>query len=340
MIELKAITEKDTWEKFIAGSPSATSFFQSWNWGEAEKSQGHNIHRLGFYDGEDLMGIGSAIEVDARRGKYLHFRNGPVLDWNEIETAKDSLVQIQKYSRELRRDFIRVSPLVLPGSIAEHLLKKEGYVDSQMHDVDAEVTWMLDLSQSEEEILSGMRKHNRYYIRKAEKAGVEIIKSKDIKDLSHFWSVYEDTFKRQGWTAYSFEYISNEFKKFAEDDQAQLFLAKYQGKYIAAAIFIYYQQQAYYHHSGSLTEFKNVTAPYLIQWESIREAKKRGMKLYNFFGISREDNPKHPWYGLTFFKKGFGGFEHRWIHAKDKPLKLKYWVTNYYERLERIRRGY
>ena len=117
-------------------------------------------------------------------------------------------------------------------------------------------------------------------------------------------------------------------------------MAKYQGKYIAAAIFIYYQQQAYYHHSGSLTEFKNVTAPYLIQWESIREAKKRGMKLYNFFGISREDNPKHPWYGLTFFKKGFGGFEHRWIHAKDKPLKLKYWVTNYYERLERIRRGY
>ncbi|MFQ5492913.1 MAG: lipid II:glycine glycyltransferase FemX [Candidatus Dojkabacteria bacterium] len=340
MIEQEKITDKHIWEEFITSSGLPTSFFQSWNWGEFEKERGSKIHRLGFYDAGDLIGIGLAIETDAKRGRYLHFRNGPVINWKDDFSAHEIMGHIYKYGKKEGVDFIRISPLVEPGAIGQFVIKGSNYTESQMHDVDAEITWMLDLTQPLGKIQENMRKNTRYYIRKAERDGVEITSTTDVKYLNDFWKIYQDTVKRQKWTAYSFDYIRTEFERFSRDNQAKLYLAKYKGAFIAGAIFIYHNNQAYYHHSGSLTKYRKLSAPYLLQWESIKDAKKRGLKLYNFFGIARDDNPNHPWHGLTFFKKGFGGCEQRWIHAKDLPLKFRYWLTNFYERLERKKRGY
>ena len=134
--------------------------------------------------------------------------------------------------------------------------------------------------------------------------------------------------------------MKREYEIFAKDDQIAIFLAEYQGVVIAASLFIYYGDTVYYHHSGSLTEYQKIPASYLIQWKSIQESKRRKFANYNFFGIAREDNPNHPWYGLSFFKKGFGGREQRWIHAQDLAIKPKYWLTYFYEFFERRSRGY
>jgi lipid II:glycine glycyltransferase (peptidoglycan interpeptide bridge formation enzyme) len=220
-------------------------------------------------------------------------------------------------------------------------LLDSGFKYCQMHDVDAEITWTLDLTKDEELIIKEMRDSTRYLIRKGQKTkDLEIIKSSDANDLKYFWEIYQDTVKRQKWHAYSYEYIKEEFLEYVKNGKALLFLAKYQGKYIASSIFLYEFGQTFYHHSGSLSEFKKIPAMYLLHWESILEAKRRGCNKYNFFGIAGDDDPKHPWAGLTLFKKGFGGEKHEMIHALDYPITKKYWVTYYYEKLERKFRGY
>ena len=79
---------------------------------------------------------------------------------------------------------------------------------------------------------------------------------------------------------------------------------------------------------------------YLLHWESIKYAKKKGFLIYNFFGIARDNDPKNPWFGFTLFKKGFGGYQREWVHALDLPLKRRYWLTHFFEMLERKRKGY
>lgn len=346
-LHLKEISDKHVWENFHLNggelSPQ-TSFFQSWNWGEFEKSLGKDVYFLGVVDldGDQTkpLAISLATVVKAKRGNFLHLRNGPVARWDNPEIAREIIDLFRDFAAKKNLVFMRVSPLVQKDSEAAKLLKSLKFVDSQMHDVDAEITWMLDLTKPDQEILDGMRKNTRYYIRRAAKDGVEIIQTQDPTMLKEFFPIYLDTIKRQQWNAYPTDYIQKEFEQFVKDDMCKLFLAKYDHKYIAGAMFIYFNGQAYYHHSGSLTEFNKIPAQYLLQWESIIEAKRRNLKTYNFFGIAKDDDPNHPWSGLTFFKKGFGGYQQNWMHAQDLPLKPQYWLTHYYEKFERKRRGY
>ncbi|MBD3280291.1 peptidoglycan bridge formation glycyltransferase FemA/FemB family protein [Candidatus Dojkabacteria bacterium] len=353
MYKISRISTEEEWEKFIFkhasfenGSTSPASFIQSWNWGEFLVKQGQKTYRLGIYEvsksnnKENLVGVALGTKIEAKRGKYLHFRHGPVIDWENETLVKFILDELKAMAREEEVWFVRISPLI----------KKMGSslnsnsISSPTHDVDSEKTWVLDLNKSEKTLLSEMRKNTRYSIRKANKEGVKIFQTQDSKHLKAFWKILQDTVKRQDWHAYSFDYIKDEFETFVNEDQNALFLAEYKGNYIAAAIFNFYNGQSVYHHSGSLTEYRKIPASYLIQWEAIKEAKKRGMKKHNFWGLPLDENDKlrqnHPWTGLGLFKTGFGGQAERWVHARDIPVSWKYWLTNTYERIEKRRRGY
>lgn len=345
MFETKEINTKKTWDEFLENhankDASATSFIQSWNWSEFLQKQGQKIYRLGFFKDDKLIGLALGTKVCARRGKYLHFRHGPVIDWSDSSLSEFVLNELKKYAKIEKVWFVRISPLIKDKKIIQNHVRA---FHSQMHGVDAEETWVLELKKSEEELLQQMRKNTRYSIRKAEKEGVEIIKTKDSKYLEEFWQIFQDTVKRHKWNAYTYDYIKDEFEIFAKDDQNMLFLAKYQGKYIAAAIFNFYLNQSVYHHSGSLSEFQKIPASYLIQWEAIKEAKRRGLKKHNFWGVPLDQNSEldksHPWSGLGLFKVGFGGHAEEWIHAQDIPVSPLYWLTHFYEKLERKKKGY
>ena len=70
----------------------------------------------------------------------------------------------------------------------------------------------------------------------------------------------------------------------------------------------------------------------------IQEAKRRGCKVYNFWGIVRDNQTHHPWYGLSQFKKGFGGAVESYVKAQDFVLSPRYWLTYGIETLRRIGR--
>lgn len=342
MSEIKEITSALEWEHLLDVLGGSISFFQSFTWGELEQDRGGQVFRFAFYSGARPVAAAQAVLVPAKRGKYLHVRNGPTFAQGISETELATVLNALKAkAKELRCDFLRISPLVENNPVEAGKYRKQGGVYSQMHDVDAEVTWLLNLKQDSEAILKDMRDSHRYLIRKALKmAEVEIEITTDPERLKDFWPIYEETFKRQGWTAYNFDYLKKEFEAFNKSGQIRLFLAKYQDKYIAGSLFIYYRGQVFYHHSGSLTKFRNIPATYKIHWESILLAQQLGFSEYNFFGIARDDSPNHPWAGLTQFKKGFGGHKREWLHALDFRINLKYWLTHYYEKLERKQRGY
>lgn len=338
MLKIQEITNKKNWEDFIHEvSYGFPPFFQTWNWGEVQKKLGITIWRLGIYTSNQIVGVVSVTLVDAKRGKYLHLRHGPVLKEYKKEYVDFLLQFLTEKGKKNNISFIRLSPLI-DEKLGEAIFSPTQFRNAQIHRMDAEVCWVLPLEPSEEEILKGMRKSHRYLIKKSLSSGVKIERTKNLNKFKDFLPLYTKLAHRKHFVAHSG--VKEELEIFSKDDQAELFLAYFEGKVIAGALIDYVEGMAIYRHSASDEAYKYIPAMYLLQWEVIKFAKKKGMKSYNFWGIAPSDKKRHPWQGITLFKTGFGGYMMEFMHAKDYILSWKYWPIYALEWITKLKKGY
>ncbi len=329
---IKIITNKNEWEN-IVDTVSPNALFQRFDWGEVQRMCGVHTFRFGYFERNTVIGIALAIVVCAKRGNFLHIRHGPVItSWN-TDMFEFVLAHLKKIARENNCVCIRISPCVENTETYKNIFSSCGGKPAAIHAMDAEYSWVLPLDDTEEHILANMRKTTRYEIRRAPKLGVTIEKTTDPKSLSVFFDLYNKTAIRHGFVEHTS--IKEEFNVFAANGNALHIIGRIDGEPIASAIILFAGCEAIYHHGAS--ELSSAPASYLVQWEAILEAKKRGMKTYNFWGIAPTENHHHPWYGLTQFKKGFGGQVRSFIHAYDFPLSLKY---RFFRGVEWIRKHY
>jgi len=332
---ITSMTSAKNWDDFVLQyAPSA--LFQSWLWGEVQVKMSQKFWRFGLYDDKKLVGVFAILKVSARRGTFFHVRHGPVFSSQRREYWEEFLRFVKDLAKKENAWFVRISPLIDDSNENHLLLKSFGMQPAAIHAMDAELCWVLDIQRLKEELLVGMRKTTRYEVRQAEKLGVKVIHSTDAKDLASFFLLYQVTSTRQGFVPH--QGIGEEFEIYALQKKALLLLGQYEGKILAGAVILFYGNQAFYHHGASLVT--KIPVSYLVQWEAIQEAQKRGMKVYNFWGIAPEDKPNHPWRGITLFKKGFGGREIKYIHAHDLPISPWYPFSRSVETIRRIRKGY
>lgn len=339
-MDIREITDKESWENFVIQSDT-DSFLHSWNWGEFNKNTDEKIWRIGFFEKKNLAAVALIIRVKAKRGTFLFVPHGPVVAENQdkkkiIEELKSYLIKLGK---EENAAFIRISPVFHKSEENTGIFRELGFKDAPIHMMHPETTWILDIDKDEEKLMSEMKKNHRNLIRRAEKDGVTIIQNDSEEALKAFYDIHMETVERHHFIPFSYDYIKTELESFKKDNQIKIFNAKYQDKIISSAIIVFYGNEAFYHHGASSSEYSKVPSSYLALWEAILCAKKRGLKKFNFYGIV-EDNPKHPWYGLSHFKKGFGGYETNLVHCQDYPLNWKYNFTYIVETIRKIKRGY
>ena len=268
--QLKEISSQKLWESFVL-SHSPHALFQSWQWGEIEKKSGSSVIRYGIYDDEKLLGVAQLFIVHAKRGRYVHIRQGPIFTQLSQTTLLKCLSLFSDIARKEHAVFIRMSPMIEDTDEHRKILHDCGLIRSPIHEVDAERCWVLDISQSEELILQGMRKTTRYEIRRGQKMDIKVKMAVSPHDVSEFISLYKETSKRHGFVSHGS--IVEEFEYFASRDEAILLLGYVDQTLIAGAMIVFYGGQAIYHHGASLPS--KVPVSYMLQWQAIKEAKKR-----------------------------------------------------------------
>jgi len=339
MINTEEINNKDLWESFVDEIESH-SFLQSWQWGEFNKSNGQKVYRLGFYEAGDLIGVAQVIFIAAKRGSFFLVPHGPLIKNNDgyEPCVKELLRALENFNEYKKCSFVRVCSLLLDTEENRAMFKNIGFRNAPIHQ-HPELSWMIDIEKDEEEILKEMRKTTRHAIRKGEKDGVKITLSNNKDDLGKFWTLYEETVKRQHFTPFSKRYLEKEFDAFSENDRILLGFAEWQEKIVSGAFIVFSKDGAYYHHGASL-HTGNTPTSQLLQWNLILNAKKRGCKYYNFWGIAPENKDKHPWAGISVFKKGFGGFAEAYVPAQDYIITKKYWLNYIVEKIRKWKRGF
>jgi len=326
-ITVREIVDRREWESFLERHGEA-NFLQSWYWGEFHRVLNKNIYRTGFFEKGTLIGVILSIIEPAKRGKYLTVPGGPIIDWRNKTLINSFTQQIKQLAKENNCVFIRVRPQLKSDDFSKNLFKNLGFIKAPMH-LHAELTSQLDIAKTEEELMMQMRKGTRYEIKKGIKEGIRISASKDEKDIKKFYDLQIETAKRQGFVPFSYKFLYEQFKVFAQNEDALLYKAEFQKKLLAQAFIIFYGKEAVYHYGASTDEGRHHPGAYLIQWEAIREAKKRGIERYNFWGVAPENNQNHRFSGLSLFKRGFGGEDFEYLHAQDLIINYPRYILNF-----------
>lgn len=164
---------------------------------------------------------------------------------------------------------------------------------------------IIDLSKSEQDILWEMKPKGRYNIKLAKRKEVKVkIVEKTKENIEIFYHLMKETTKRDNFFWNTLTYYDFFLKSIKN---SELIFAYKEDKVIASWIFIFDKEVSIYYYwaSSSDKKYRNLMAPYLLQWEAIKLAKQKDSKMYDFLWIANPWDKKSPLIWVTNFKLKF-----------------------------------
>lgn len=333
-LTIRDMTDQTVWNDFVSSHPEA-NFLQSWQWGEFHASRGRHIVRRGVYDGEKLLGVYTGHVEPARRGKHLQIVGGPIIDWSNKKAVSALFADIRTYAASEKCVYVRIRPQLEDSPEARKIFAGQGLKKAPMY-LSVELAGVLDLTKSEDEILTGMKKRLRLALRKAAKNEVTIETSSNPKDVHEFYRIQLETAGRHKFVAFSEDFLTKQFEAFAPTGNVVLYTAKLGDEILAQNFMIFYGNEASYHYGVSTELGTKLSGAPLLHMQAMRDARERGITRYNFWGIVDEDDTKHRFYGVSFFKRGFGVTELRYLPAHDLVISPAAYLKTF--AIETVRR--
>jgi len=185
---------------------------------------------------------------------------------------------------------------------------------------------LLDLTNTEENILANFKSKTRYNIGYAEKNNVEVLIANLDSDFDNFWDLLDSTAKRQHYFIRSKDFYYKAWKTFKDAGCGEILIAKYKGEVLGSWFLSFYKGVGNYMYGGSSTTHQNLQASSLLAYKSIKLAKERGATVFDFWGSDKDlSNSNSKFYGVTRFKLGFGGEIIEYMDSYDFVVNKSYY---------------
>lgn len=302
-------------------------FLQTKPWADFQAGEGNEI----FHEKSENFEF-YAIKKQNSLGNYLFLPYGPALA--DKKSLKTALSALKKLAEEQNSIFIRLEPTIF---FKNDEMKKLGL--KKTNHVEPEHTWVLDLTQTEEEIFGAMETSKVRFFRNCGKKGLSIRTSHDPADFEILWKLLTEVAANDGFQTFDKKYLKNQMNF----PFTTLYIVDLEedGKKIPIAASMMYDdnETRYYAHSGADYEHRKFRAGIILLMQAILDAKAAGRKNFDFWGVTTSENPKHPWYGFTQFKKSFGGHLVTFTGTYDLPVnKSKYRLYSLLRPINKLKR--
>ena len=311
------------WNQYIQKHPNV-HLLQTGEWGELKTAFGWKPARI--VNGE------AGVQILYRKlplGFTIGYIPKAAVSGQQSAFSQDLWREIDSVCKRNRAIFLKLEPDAWEdnSSITNYELR------ISPHNIQPPRTLIVDIKDSEEQILARMKQKTRYNIRLAEKKGVTVRAWKDIESFHRMMLV---TGGRDGFGVHSLEYYKRAYRFMHPNEMCEILVAEFEGKPLAALFVARNGNRAYYLYGASTDEERNRMPTYLLQWEAIKWAKVRGCDEYDLWGVPDEDEAtleanfetRHDGlWGVYRFKRGFGGQLKRAAQALDRVYNpALYWV--------------
>jgi lipid II:glycine glycyltransferase (peptidoglycan interpeptide bridge formation enzyme) len=328
---------------------------QTWQWGELKAHFGWKPFFRVWGNDSDPDAAALVLERSIKLAglstglRVLYVPKGPLLkNWADQHLVQKVLLDLEDFAREKGAIFIKIDPDVVLGSgipdTKGDLVNPTGMgvrdilSDRGWHYSDEQIqfrnTVVIDLTPSEDELLSNMKQKTRYNIRLAKRKGV-IIRFGTISDFDMLYQMYLETSLRDDFVIREPAYYKKVWGIFSNNSpedhisstlpSCEPIIAEVNGMPVAAVVIFRFAGTAYYMHGMSFPVHRNKMPNYLLQWAAMRRSKEAGCERYDLWGAPEVFGERDPLWGVFRFKQGLAGEVVRTIGAYDYPVREIYY---------------
>lgn len=305
--ELQRCNDREKWDEYVLANGGHP--LQLWSWGQVKTGHGWVAERLWAYRGDEVV---AAAQVLVRRLPFP-FRSFAYIPRGPIYSAAGPDIEelfLKKVEDSVKREHRPVALSVEPDAI--EFDKPEGWVRSTNKILSAE-TILLNISQSESDLLANMAKKTRQYIRKSD-ADVTIRQAKTSDDILACLDLYRQTAARAGFNLHENQYYLDVFAQMR--DHSPVFIA-YEGEQAVSFLWLAISESTAYELYGGMNDRgQELRANYALKWHAIKKVKEWGLKNYDFGGMVAG--------GVSNFKQGWSSHETVFAGTFDRPLSPFY----------------
>lgn len=175
--------------------------------------------------------------------------------------------------------------------------------------------------RSLEDIHRGLNQQWRRNIKKAEKAGVSVVRG-GYEELPAFYELYAETAERDRFLPRPLSYFQRMWSALTAEhpDRMRLYLARHEGDVLAAATMLTVGDHVWYSYGASTSRRREVQPNNAMQWRMMADAHELGAAVYDFRGITDTLEESNHLLGLLRFKAGAGGEAVEYLGEWDFPL--------------------
>lgn len=165
------------------------------------------------------------------------------------------------------------------------------------------LNYLVDLTQSEDELWRRISRSGRRSIRVAEKKGVQIEDVINPEQVSEAYAILRAIYSRVNVPLPDQSLFEAAFRELHPKGMLKLTLARIDGRAIATVFNLIYKDKLYSWYGGSKRTIEPYFAIELLDWNAMRWAKEQGIGVFDFGGAGKPEES----YGPRDYKAKFGG---------------------------------
>ncbi|MCL2451271.1 aminoacyltransferase [Candidatus Saccharibacteria bacterium] len=306
---IREIKDQTEWDKLLTeqgGHP-----LQLWAWGELKQAHGSwTPYRLAIEQNHEFIG---GAQILARKlskpfGRMFYIPRGPFCAKNN---RGEILQELTNWAKNRGGIELKIEP-----DWAEAEQWPAGWRRSKNRILVSQ-TAIIDLSRSQDEIMSRAAKKTRQYIRGSASAGVTVRRVTAKKDIAKCLEIYHSTAKRNKFGLHEDSYYYD-LARLAGDSNL-IYLAEKDGQPLSFLWNLRTPSTEFELYGGANEAGQGLRSNYCLKWHAITEAKAAQVAIYDLNGLLND--------GVSNFKRSFSDDAITWVGTWDKPLSPLYYAV-------------
>lgn len=301
---------------------------QSFEWQEFDKKV-PGKQPLGVYfvkNNDEIVAIAGLTRISQRGYDWVWAKHGPFF------VAKDTTREQVEQTLKTLMDFVKKN---VRGATFLRVTTPKVNVNLQppIHHIMYDRTIIIDITKSDDTILSNMNRGGRYDLKQSLKKGLEFKEIAGKVAAKNFDACYEilvETASRDGFRANpKINYVR---MLEALGDNVSLYVAYSDKVLVSWAIVTQYAGKGVYYYAAGNALGRKLGAAYGLQLFIMQSLRAKGCREYDMMGVASPDYPSYA--SVTGFKKKFSSNIVDIHKTYDIPLSPKYSVIKFAKKVK------